>query len=316
MRLSVALCTYHGERFLPDQLASIASQSRPPDELVVCDDASTDATSAVLREYAAAAPFPVRVYRNPGTLGATGNFARAIGLCTGGVIALCDQDDVWAADKLAVVERTLAGAPAAGAVVSDAELVDEDLEPLGASLWQAVGIGGRERRLLGGGAAVAALARRNLVTGAAMAFRAEYKPLVLPIPTSWHHDAWIALLIGAVSPFALVAAPLLRYRQHGRQQVGAPGRGLLAEYRRARGNTAFGETADRYALALDRLRGWPGAGEDAVRTLAGKVDHARARARMRAPGVRRLPVIAREVWAGNYARYSRGWKSVAQDLFL
>ncbi|HEX8394664.1 MAG TPA: glycosyltransferase, partial [Longimicrobium sp.] len=59
-RVSVALCTYNGARWLPEQLASLAAQTRLPHELVVCDDRSTDETEAVVRAFAATAPFPVR----------------------------------------------------------------------------------------------------------------------------------------------------------------------------------------------------------------------------------------------------------------
>ena len=60
-RISVALCTYDGARFLGAQLESFATQIRLPDELVVCDDHSSDGTAAVLRDFARRAPFPVRI---------------------------------------------------------------------------------------------------------------------------------------------------------------------------------------------------------------------------------------------------------------
>ena len=54
MRISVAMCTYNGADFLPAQLASIVEQTRPPDEIIVCDDASTDETRALLQSFVAA----------------------------------------------------------------------------------------------------------------------------------------------------------------------------------------------------------------------------------------------------------------------
>ncbi len=94
-RISVALCTYNGERFLPQQLASMAKQTRLPDELVVCDDRSTDRTMALVREFAASSPYPVRIFENEHNLGFAANFERAIRLCEGDLIALSDQDDIW-----------------------------------------------------------------------------------------------------------------------------------------------------------------------------------------------------------------------------
>ena len=58
LRISVALCTFNGERFLGEQLASIAAQTRLPAELVVTDDASSDGTVALLEGFAQTAPFP------------------------------------------------------------------------------------------------------------------------------------------------------------------------------------------------------------------------------------------------------------------
>src|SRR5213080_381833 len=98
--LSVALCTYNGAAYLGEQLDSIVAQSRPPDELVVCDDGSTDETVEVLETFLAEAPFPVRLQRNEANLGFVKNFEQAISLCTGDFVALSDQDDVWMPGKL------------------------------------------------------------------------------------------------------------------------------------------------------------------------------------------------------------------------
>ncbi len=51
-KLSVAMCTYNGARYLREQLESIAGQTRPPDELVICDDCSDDATDRIVRDFA------------------------------------------------------------------------------------------------------------------------------------------------------------------------------------------------------------------------------------------------------------------------
>src|ERR1700730_3732237 len=80
-KISVALCTYNGERFLGRQLASMQQQTRLPDELVVCDDCSTDSTIGILNEFATSAGFPVRIIRNEQNLGFVANFEQAIRLC-------------------------------------------------------------------------------------------------------------------------------------------------------------------------------------------------------------------------------------------
>src|SRR5215208_90703 len=108
LKFYVAMCTYNGAQFVAEQLDSIAAQTRRPDELVVCDDGSDDATPEIIREFAHRASFPLRFYVNETNLGSTRNFERAISLCEGDFIALADQDDVWLPEKLERLERALA----------------------------------------------------------------------------------------------------------------------------------------------------------------------------------------------------------------
>ncbi len=86
MRISVVMCTYNGAKFLREQLDSIASQILLPDELVVCDDGSTDATLSILKEYACSVKFSVRVLCNPSRLGAVKNFEQVISIANGDII--------------------------------------------------------------------------------------------------------------------------------------------------------------------------------------------------------------------------------------
>src|SRR5437879_2607475 len=100
LKLSVAMAVRNGERFLPDQLASVLRQTLLPNEFVVCDDASSDRTPEILTRFAQAAPFPVRIYRNEVRLGADDATMRAAHRCEGSVIAICNHDDVWLETKL------------------------------------------------------------------------------------------------------------------------------------------------------------------------------------------------------------------------
>ena len=94
MKTSIALCTYNGEKFLREQLDSIALQTLLPDELVACDDRSCDSTMEILQEFRERVSFPVHIHQNEENLGSTKNFEKAIKLCSGDIIALCDQADV------------------------------------------------------------------------------------------------------------------------------------------------------------------------------------------------------------------------------
>src|SRR5687767_2196446 len=245
-RFSVAMCTYGGARFVGAQLESIAAQTRPPDELVVCDDRSPDETAAVVERFARTAPFPVRLHVNERNLGTTKNFERAVALCEGGLIALCDQDDVWLPEKLARLEAEFARRPRAALVFSDAEVADEAARPVGRRLWESVRIGRAELERLREGKGLGDLLSGATVTGATAALRASLRRLALPIPDDLPviHDAWFALLAACVAEVSPVEEPLVLYRCHAGQQVGPLGRRAAVGGFRA---VAAGET--RRALA-------------------------------------------------------------------
>src|SRR5215210_4863730 len=154
MRVSVAMGTYNGAAHIRQQLDSIATQTRLPDELVVSDDNSRDRTLDEARTFAQTAPFTVHVFANDRTLGSRKNFERAISLCSGDLIACCDQDDIWLPDKLRAGQSVLESAPGTGLVFTDAHMVDETLRPLGYRLWESARFGRRQQRMLRNGRAL------------------------------------------------------------------------------------------------------------------------------------------------------------------
>jgi glycosyltransferase involved in cell wall biosynthesis len=105
--ISIAMTTYNGERLLEEQLRSLTGQTTLPNELVVCDDGSTDRTPEILAQFAKRASFPVSIVINNHRLGRRENFFKAASLCSFDYIAFCDQDDIWLKEKLAVVESHL-----------------------------------------------------------------------------------------------------------------------------------------------------------------------------------------------------------------
>ena len=322
-RISVALCTYNGGVFLPEQLSSLAAQTRRPDEVVVFDDGSDDRTREVLERFRGEHPdLGVRIEVNPRRLGPAGNFERAIGACGGEIIALCDQDDVWMPQKLAVIAGEFERNPKLGLVFSDAEICDPAGNPLGYRLWQSVGFGGRLRRRAERGGAFDVILRQNVVTGATVAFAAGLRDLVLPIDPRWMHDGWIALLIAAVAPVSAIRTPLVRYRQHPGQSIGALKRTLYQQYLNAKklDGQWFAMQAVLYQAALDRLSSLEG-GKYAVtlrtlRLVREKVCHWRRRSAIRDRKIARLLPSVEEFLTFRYRRFSLGWKSFAQDLFL
>ena len=323
-RLSIAMTTYNGGAYVREQLESFAAQTRLPDELVVCDDVSTDDTVSQVEAFASTAPFEVRIERNPTNLTTTPNFEKAIGLCTGDVIFLSDQDDVWMPEKLEAVAEHFDAHPRAGALFVNGQVCNERLEPLGHDMWEAQWFHPDEQERVRAGRATEVFVKHVVASGNTLAFRGRYKSLVLPFP-DLHDcaDAWIAFLIASVSDFDILDRDLIRYRVHGQNQFGMHRHSLLEQFERARwqisagifdhGITLFSAIEERLRAQTDpELR----ASEETLALVRGKIDHYTTRNGMTRGLFHRLPRIVRELRAGNYGRYSYGLKSVAQDLVL
>ncbi|MDP9958412.1 glycosyltransferase [Chryseobacterium lathyri] len=127
MTASVALCTYNGEKYIAEQLESILSQIRPVSEIIVCDDNSTDETFKILSDYAARYPDIIRIHRNTENTGYVQNFEKAMSLCTGDLVFLCDQDDRWNKDKTAIVTQIFEKHPHIDIISHNIKLFGEEI---------------------------------------------------------------------------------------------------------------------------------------------------------------------------------------------
>src|SRR5216684_7971290 len=222
LTISFALWTYNGAKYLPEQLESLTLQHRPPDELVISDDASSDDTVGIIREYARHARFPVRLVVNSENAGPSQNYAQAVRLCSGDIIVPLGQDDIQHPDKLTQIETVFRRWPAVGLCSSDAELIDHCSRPLGETLWQRIRFSPDEQREVAADDIMAVLIRHNVVSGPTCAFRSEYRDVVLPIPSGWWEDYWAAVIIAAMSSVAIIPTCLVKYRLHPDQQLGLP----------------------------------------------------------------------------------------------
>jgi glycosyltransferase involved in cell wall biosynthesis len=315
------MCTYNGVRFLDDQLESLASQHRTPDELVICDDCSTDSTISALKAFADRAPFPVHIHQNTARLGSTKNFERAIGLCEGTVIALCDQDDVWHSEKLSLTEECFMKNPDVGLVFTDAEVVDEGAKPLGYNLWSSLKFNEPLQMRMKSSGAFAILSQKQIVTGATMAFRSEFTNLVLPIPIDIPliHDGWIALMISLVGPVDFIARPTIKYRQHESQQLGAPtnDRTALPDgiIERAKRRNSFAEEITKLERARERILIHKGQYQFLNEEyLEQRLRHMQKRVEISKRRLARIPLAFGELLRGRYHRYSSGLSSFAKDV--
>ncbi|WP_397568784.1 glycosyltransferase [Schlesneria sp. T3-172] len=231
--ISIALCTYNGERYLPAQLDSYLSQSRLPDELVVGDDGSTDSTARLIEDFARVAPFPVRFFQNPQRLGVGANFDQTLQRCAGEFIALSDQDDEWRPDKLARLAALLGQHPQAGYACSDAEMIGNDGQPQHHRLWEQYRCTPHEFLQQGDSSARHLLLQSDRILGATMLLRANCIRALSPIPQSWVHDHWLSVMCELMGYHGVASPELLtRYRLHPGQTCGV--RRPVGRYRQKR----------------------------------------------------------------------------------
>ncbi|ODS78956.1 MAG: family 2 glycosyl transferase [Cytophagaceae bacterium SCN 52-12] len=314
--VSVAMCTYNGAKYLAEQLESIARQSRQVDELVVCDDKSTDGTVGVLQEFAAKAPFPVKIHINEANLGSTRNFDQCMGLCRGEILILCDQDDIWAYDRVQRQVDYLAAHPEHEAVFSDAYLIDDKGERQNHMLWDNFGFN-RERQVKWqSGKAKDLLFEGYIVTGATMAVRKRALGFLSPFPVHlgpYIHDAWIALVLSLNDQIGFITDPLLSYRVHASQQVGfgqklEPVR-LKDRWKRDRDKkiSPIRQRAQLLKALIEALEKVEGVSPASLTRLKELQVHFQVRANLPENRLRRLEPALSELVKGRYTFSSEHW---------
>jgi glycosyltransferase involved in cell wall biosynthesis len=220
-KISVALCTFNGSTFIHEQINSILNQTLPINEIIVCDDGSTDDTMTILKQYEIEYPGLFKIFKNEINLKSVKNFEKAITLCTGEFIFLADQDDVWIKDKVKKYIEYFKENQNINVLASNGYCIDEDnINHEKYSLWD-VPLFLRENNIEVNYLKIISF-RQNIATGATMAFRRDFKSKFLPFPilNEYHHDEWIALIASKYDSFELLQEKHFKYRIHSNQQVG------------------------------------------------------------------------------------------------
>ena len=327
LRISVAIAAYNGERFLGEQLESLANQTRLPDELIVSDDRSTDRTVDIVRCFAARAPFSVRVLPNDRNLGVNRNFDRAVAACTGDVVFLCDQDDVWLPHKVAEMSALLARHDKVGLVISNSEMVDAALRPTGRRLY-ALKYPKVESLYACGEAAVRFILDTQTLAGHTMAFR-RTPSLAKPteeIVIGCTYDFVRAVVAGSLYDLAVVPDSLTKYRRYN-GQVSSPDnlpptrteqfrrrlRRVFVEYNRTAVKRAeFSRSLRQICRTLEEF----GADRELLRFLEGKAEIAAFQAGLESSRVERLAPVVANLLSGRYHKYANGLPTAVRDLVI
>jgi glycosyltransferase involved in cell wall biosynthesis len=322
--VSVALCTHNGEKFIVEQLRSILEQSAQPREIVVSDDASTDGTLNRIqdtfddyRARHAECTVDLTILRNLEPLGVAKNFEQAILACTSDLVALCDQDDVWAVDRLRRASDLFESRPDLLLLHSDARLIDEAGGVIPGTLFEALEVSGAAIRAIHAGEAFEQLLRRNLVTGATVMLRRALATLAVPFPEAWVHDEWLAIVASGIGCIDVIEDALIDYRQHGTNQIGVEKLSLTDKYRRM---VEPGALRNRRLLArasaLENRFASMGAsvGEGRIEAVRQKLAHEMVRSKLSPLRVARILPILRELGTGRYGEFGRGVSDACRDL--
>jgi glycosyltransferase involved in cell wall biosynthesis len=212
--ISIALTTYNGKPYIEKQLDSLISQTLPADEIIVCDDGSTDGTREILGRYGAEHPGRFRLFFNSANLGYVGNFEYALSLTGGGYLLTCDQDDIWEKNKIAELVRRINDS---WLIHHDAVLIDKNGKALSPSFTKLV-----KKRVR---PSFYDLFFLNSVTGCACMFRRELLRHISSFPKNVPHDWWLALTAVRHHKLEYLPEPLIYYRQHDANLIGSGQRG-------------------------------------------------------------------------------------------
>lgn len=260
--MAIVLATYNGEQFIQQQIESIQAQSFTGWRLYIRDDGSRDATLAVVHKMAANDSRIILVADELGNLGAIGNFGALMALAlaeNADYLFFADQDDVWHPRKMAEMLSVLSAMEDRHGKIPllahcDLAVVDAALKPIADSFVA-------YSRLSPTQAKLGTILCQNQVTGCACVINRALLALACPVPPGVRmHDWWLALIAAAVGKIGFLPTPLVAYRQHDGNVLGAVSLSrriaqLLTSSRQRRLRTAvMHQSMTQAALLAQRLK--------------------------------------------------------------
>lgn len=206
--ISIALTTYNGSKYIREQIDSIINQNFSDWELIVCDDKSTDNTVEILNEYEKK-DSRIHIYLNEKNLGFKKNFEKAISLCNGEYIALCDQDDVWTTNH---IEKLYNQIQDFSISCGNAEMIDSKGVSLNKNLSDIDNLYSFDSKSI----IYKILFQNNAFQGASMLIKASFLKKYGKVPDSIKfHDVWYACCACLDGGITYTFDVITKYRQHG-----------------------------------------------------------------------------------------------------
>ncbi|MBE6718768.1 MAG: glycosyltransferase family 2 protein [Ruminococcaceae bacterium] len=314
MKISVALCTYNGEKYITEQLQSILNQTVSVDEIVICDDNSKDKTVSICEEILNKSGLEYKIIVNESSLGVAKNFLKALKLTTGDYIFTCDQDDIWNQNKVEIFIRE-AEKSNRMLYFSNGKLVDGENRPLNKSLWEFLNIDYSE--IKDRDSQLDAILKRPIVTGAAMCVSRELINKVDAIPEEWLHDEWFSIIASAEKSIMPINEETFNYRQHGNNVVGATkksfkegvatwleGFNSILEFRRFKQKRSvdilnYVKNTEFEGIAQEHFDYWNGLNE--LKSLS---------------AIKQISKTTKYFFSGKYHKYFVGSRGYVRDLFV
>lgn len=205
IRVSVAMTTYNGEKYIKEQIDSILNNLKENDELIISDDGSTDKTIEIIKYYQKKDE-RIKLVNGPHK-GVKKNFENAIRNCVGQYIFLSDQDDIWKDNKVEIILQKFKKDRKISLVVHDAEVFDSDTNRI---LYDSF------FKYRNSGSGIIKNIYKNTYIGCCMAFKSKIVKDILPIPNNIEmHDQWIGIINDIKFKKAyFLDEKLIKYRRH------------------------------------------------------------------------------------------------------
>lgn len=219
--IEILLATYNGEKYLSQQLDSILSQTYKDYHITIRDDGSSDNTMQIINNYISKFPLKITLLKdNLVCKTPCLNFLTLMKNCKSQYIALCDQDDVWKRNKLFLeyskmkdLER-INGINTPLLVHSDLSITDKNLDIKHKSFIKYKKL----TRLSN----INRLLTENNITGCTCLFNKALLEFAIYMPKQIKiHDWWIGLIASCFGETGFINKPLVLYRQHNQNVIGA-----------------------------------------------------------------------------------------------
>ncbi len=206
--VSVAMATFNGANYLKEQLSSILGQTYPNLEIVITDDASSDETLTILRDFQIKYD-RIKVFRHRVNQGITASFERSIKNCRGEFIAISDQDDIWELNKIEILINAMENEDV---IYSDSELIDRTGLSMNKRISSLVNL----KSFYSGAPFLMGIC----LPGHSLMMQGDFAKYILPMPREMMYDRWISYCAAANNGIKYIHLPLVKYRQHESNRFG------------------------------------------------------------------------------------------------